>query len=657
MLSVRYGGKTGKIVRLSESSEYVVVRTETRRSLAATPISRSARQAMAGFELDVRFEDAGVEVYRTKTQPRGRALRDRARAALKRERNVQFAGRVLRDARSGAPVVYTENFFVKFDDDASARNAKKLLARLGLDVKRVLEYARNAYFVSAPSGTGMKVFTIAEKLLRVPEVELCHPELVRRASRRAAAPAQWHLRKANVNGTVVDQSASVEAAWALADGTGTTIAIIDDGCDIGHEEFSSPGKIVAPYDATAKSSDPRPSTGDNHGTACAGVACADGNFGASGVAPRARLMPIRLASALGSQNEADAFIWAAQHGADVISCSWGPADGTWWDDSDPAHDEVVPLPDSTRLAIDWTIRNGRNGKGCVICWAAGNGNESADNDGYAKNPQVISVAACNDRGKRSAYSDFGASVWCAFPSSHGEPSLTPGIWTVDRSGKSGYNSGSSAKGDLAGNYTNSFGGTSSAAPGVAGVAALVLSHNPNLRWDEVRDILKRSADPIDKSGGAYNGSGHSVYYGYGRVNALRAVQLSVVAPSPDLVAVRSVTKTVPIADMSQAKLQVIVGDKQKLKALRVSVDIEHTYIGDLVVCLVPPPATGAAKIVLHNRGEGGTDNLKRTYDKVNAPGLAALVGKSPEGTWTLAVADMAKLDVGNIKSVALELTM
>lgn len=53
------------------------------------------------------------------------------------------------------------------------------------------------------------------------------------------------------------------------------------------------------------------------GIACAGVACADGSFGASGAAPRARLMPIRLASGLGSQAEADAFIWAAQHGADV----------------------------------------------------------------------------------------------------------------------------------------------------------------------------------------------------------------------------------------------------------------------------------------------------------------------------------------------------
>ena len=49
--------------------------------------------------------------------------------------------------------------------------------------------------------------------------------------------------------------------------------------------------------------------------------------GASGVAPEARLMPIRLAAVLGTQAEAEAFVWAADHGADVISCSWGPLDG------------------------------------------------------------------------------------------------------------------------------------------------------------------------------------------------------------------------------------------------------------------------------------------------------------------------------------------
>jgi len=90
------------------------------------------------------------------------------------------------------------------------------------------------------------------------------------------------------------------------------------------------------------------------------------------------------------------------------------------------HNQVVPLPDSTRLAIDYAIRSG---KGCVILFAAGNGNESVDNASYEK---VIAVAACNNRGARAAY--YGKAIWCAFPSSNGLPSLTPGVWTTDRSG-------------------------------------------------------------------------------------------------------------------------------------------------------------------------------------------------------------------------------
>ena len=117
-------------------------------------------------------------------------------------------------------------------------------------------------------------------------------------------------------------------------------------------------------------------------------------------------------------------------------------------------------------------------------------------------------------------------MWCTFPSSNGAPSLTPGIWTTDRSGKLGYNSGQAAKGDAEGNYINSFGGTSSAAPGAAGVAALVLSQNPDLTWEQVRDVLRDSADKIDSANGNYDASGHSLWYGYGRVNAGRAVELA-----------------------------------------------------------------------------------------------------------------------------------
>jgi subtilisin family serine protease len=660
MYRVRFGGKKGQTLTLVESPAHLVVRTKDRgrlgfrRSFGATPLQKKSRDVLSAFETVSEYVEAGVEVLRYRRKGSARAGRDRARAALKRDAAVEFAGRVL-VARSGRPYVYTENFFVKFDADVGARAAKTLLKSFGLEVKRELEYSRNAYFVEAPAGTGLEVFAVAEKLLRDAKVELCQPELIRDRRVRRAFDQQWHLKKTNVDGVTVDAHANVEAAWASSQGEGIVVAVIDDGVDIDHEEFRSSAKIVAPRDVTRKADDPRPKgLRDDHGTACAGVACADGSFSASGVAPRARLLPIRLASGLGSQDEADAFVWATDHGADVISCSWGPTDGDFANKSDPLHKHVEPLPDSTRLAIDYAVTKGRAGRGAVVLFAAGNGNESVDNDGYASNPKVIAVAACDDRGKKAPYSDHGKAVFCAFPSNHYFPSVTPGIWTTDRSGGLGYNFGDDRLGDAAGRYTNSFGGTSSACPGAAGVAALVLARNPELRADEVRDVLGRSCDRIDPKGGRYGKKGRSRIYGYGRLNALRAVELAV-PPRPAAVSVHSAVKDVPIRDFKTAKLAVSIANKEPVRSIKVTVHLDHSWISDLSIKLRPPAVLGIPTVTLHARDGGDADNLLRSYDPVSTPALGALVGRSAKGVWTIEVKDEAEADEGVLRSFALEI--
>ncbi len=647
---VRYGGKKGKPHRLSYSDHYVAVRTHSRRDVTDVVHSSEGRAALDQVEDVFHLPTAGVQVFQVRAARKRAAVRDQVRGALKAEKEVRFAGRVLHDKKTQEPVLYTENLFVKFEDHRSETWCKKAIRAHGLKISRRLDYARNAYFLAAPEGCGTEVFAAGGKLLAAEGVVCAHPELVRRVRRLGAFPQQWHLKKTRIGRTQISQDANVEAAWAESQGAGIVIAIVDDGVDLAHEEFASPGKIVAPRNVTGGTGDPRPGFGNDHGTACAGVACADGAHGASGVAPQARLMPIRLASGLGSQAEADAFVWSAQHGADVISCSWGPWDGDPRDPSDPLHQAVTPLPDSTRLAIEFALEHGRGGKGCVICWAAGNGNESVDNDGYASFEKVIAVAACNDRGKRSAYSDFGDAIWCAFPSSDfPSHARTRGIWTTDRSGPEGYNRGTTSQGDAAGDYTNSFGGTSSACPGVAGVAALVLARNPELRWDEVQQILKESCEQIDKTGGNYGAGGHSQLYGYGRVDAAKAVTLAAPA-APDYQAVHTGVQDVAIKDLETSQIQVAVADAEPIRSLAVQVEIEHTYIGDLVVQVVPPAATGMAAITLHEHDGGALANLAKTYDKVNTPALAALEGQSPEGTWTLQVEDQVQNDQGTIKS-------
>jgi Subtilase family len=521
MREVRYGGRNGKTIKLEVDPDLVAVRAQRGRSLREGPVPPREAALLDEMETVLSFPQAGVEVYRHAQQS------SRSTEELRRELHdspaTRFAGRVLVDEKSREPVLYTENLFVKFADDKNRDGCLEVLREAGLTVKQELPYATNAFFVAAPEGTGQGVFDIADELLERNDVEYCQPELVRRLGERSIFAQQWHLKTTTIAGQWVNASANVEAAHTITEGEDVTIAIIDTGTDIDHDEFSSEDKLVAPRDTTSNDADPRPSgRGENHGTACAGVACADGRFGASGVAPRAKLMPIRMISQLGSQAEANAFYWAAQNGADIISCSWGPADGRWWDPDDPLHTTEVPLPDSTRLALDYAVTNGRDGKGCVVFFAAGNGNESVDNDGYASYERVLAVAASNDRSQRSVYSDYGDAIFCAFPSNdfefpeedHPAP-LTPGIWTTDRTGRSGYSDD---------DYTNTFGGTSSACPGAAGVAALVLSCNPSLNWDGVKSVLRRSCDRIDRGGDEYGEKGHSPHYGYGRLNAEKAAR-------------------------------------------------------------------------------------------------------------------------------------
>ncbi|MEO6759061.1 MAG: S8 family serine peptidase, partial [Saprospiraceae bacterium] len=503
----KYVGKNGKTVNLVESSDMVAIRTKDNQELDDVSVSRASRALISASTEVASFPEAGVTVRRVSDAGPGAGImkRDETRAALKQEDNIRFAGRVLQDAKSGEVMLYTENFFIKFKDTVAEAECLAVIEKYKLTIKSKLAFATNAYFIEANEGTGLQVFEIADKLLKEKPVEYCHPELVQERRFKSINPLQWHLAKTTIDGTLVDANVNIEKAWQITRGQGMTIAVIDDGIDLDHPEFA--GRVRDPFDATENNDNPRPKTKeDNHGTACAGMACAAGlKDGASGTAPESTLMPIRLQSGLGSMAEANAFAWAADHGADVISCSWGPSDGEWWNPSDPVHNRRTVLPDSTRLSMEYALTKGRGGRGCVILFASGNGNEDTKNDGYSSYPGVIAVSACNDTGKRSVYSDFGDSIWVAFPSgdyfwkpfNHAAP-LTEGLHTTDRSGPEGFDPG---------NYLSTFGGTSGACPGMAGVVALMLAANPNLRPAEIKELIKISCVRIDEKEGEYNATG------------------------------------------------------------------------------------------------------------------------------------------------------
>jgi endonuclease I len=107
------------------------------------------------------------------------------------------------------------------------------------------------------------------------------------------------------------------------------------------------------------------------------------------------------------------------------------------------------------------------------------------------------------------------------------------------------------------------------------------------------------------------------------------------------------TPGLAITDHSKVESTLRVEDALTLKSGKVSVDIPHTYRGDLVVTLTSP---SGKSLSLSNKQGGSADDLKATFD------LSAFAGESTQGDWKLTVEDTAKQDVGTLKEWSLELT-
>ena len=621
MLELKYGRKEEPGIVLRQSADLLVLRLKEKKRPKQLP--PTVRAELKGADLVLEYADVAVFLFQLrKSAARQKSLAAR-KAALQRLPEVHFAGSVLVDDASEEALIYTENIFVKFVDSLSAEECRGLLQSHALEIAHVAPYASNAFLTWAPEGTGQTVFELALSLLNRPDVEYCHPEVVREREPKRIFPRQWNLKRAKVGRRTINASANIAAAHKVTTGEGTTIAVIDDGFDIDHPEFAIEGKIVAPRDILSGTPDPRPRDPDpddpeDHGTWCAGVACAAGVDGASGVAPGARFMPIRIPADLELFQEGLAIWHAASNGADVISCSWGAVDGELDDADDPLHFRLRTLPPMTRLAIDYAVTKGRNGRGCVICFAAGNGGESVDNDGYASHEQVIAVAASNHKSVRSDYSDYGNAIWCTFPG--GDDTVS--IWTTDRLGRHG---------ETNRKYTGGFLGTSAACPGAAGVAALILSVNPELRWEEVRDIMRRCCDRIDRKNGRYDRNGHSPFYGYGRLNGGKAVALAQSTMGDRIRITRQ--RVLPAA--GSLVIPFHVGEQARVQGLVVRVGTLRPA-GRMALTLRPPRRSRTRRVVL-NDGTAAVGAVTQTFGLAEVPGLSRLRNKSAKGLWQLEI--------------------
>ena len=286
----------------------------------------------------------------------------------------------------------------------------------------------------------------------------------------------------------------------------------------------------------------------------------------------------------------------------------------------------------------------------------------------------MQIAALASTAQRSHYSNYGTGIDLCAPSSNSHA-----YYRMQVDGR-----GTTTTEGLD-QVVNDFGGTSSATPLVAGVAALVVSANPELDAAEVIAILKRTASKdLDMTGyprtppasfdpnpawdvspiapfgsGAFQDIGSadgtwSPWFGHGRVDALDAVQEALGERDQRTTRVAvTTTANLPIPDRNPVGVTsgIHVAGHGLVQSLRVHVDITHTWIGDLLVELTGPEGE---RITLHARTGNSADNIVRTYDLESTPDLATFLGREVHGTWLLRVSDHVSADVGTVNQWGIE---
>ncbi len=283
---------------------------------------------------------------------------------------------------------------------------------------------------------------------------------------------QWHL-----------DSLKATEVQRLATGRGVVVAVIDSGVQADHPDLA--GQLVAGTDITGAGTN---GTVDdkNHGTGVAGLIAARGGGPghALGLAPGAKIMPIRISLDLGPNDAPQAIRWAVDHGATVINLSIG---------TETAGDKEV---EAVRYAFAHDV---------VVVAAAGNAIEGATGvEAPASIPGVLAVSAVDRTGAFWSGGVRGPQIAIAAPGVD--------IETLASHFASG----------RPGGYIQVPGGTSAAAPLVAAAAALIRSRYPRMHAPDVVNRLIRTADDAGPPG-------RDPEYGFGRLNVLRALTADVPA--------------------------------------------------------------------------------------------------------------------------------
>ena len=428
----------------------------------------------------------------------------RSRDRVAESTDAESAGSVVINA-DGRAVIATDVLNVQLEPSLSAEAAHDALESAGLTVLTPLRFAPNLFQVRVQSGDALEA---SMELHDNPRFVFAEPEFVEHIPQRLSPTDpdvghQWQWANTGSTGGTAGADVDAEGAWDHTNGAGVRVAVIDNGFDADHDDLAAGVGAGSAFFSTGSPATLSVGTGgmpdSSHGTFCAGMVGARRNngFGGVGAAPDCELMLVAcLGDQVGTQTTlARAVAYAADPstevvgadpatGADIIVSSLGPNGANW------------ALTTTLELALQAAATTGRGGLGTAIFWAASNGkNVNVSLDEVVSHADVIAVV-------RSDHNDLENNA-----------ARGPEVELI----APGVNVYSTKSGGLYGTST----GTSFAAPCAAGCAALALSVHPGLSRDDLRQLMRDTADQI--GGAVYDANGHNDDYGFGRVNARAAV--------------------------------------------------------------------------------------------------------------------------------------
>ncbi|WP_299492061.1 S8 family serine peptidase [uncultured Shewanella sp.] len=438
--------------------------------------------------------------------------------------------------------------------------------------------------------TGQKAYALSDELGQA-KIQLLMEEGFSEADAIVEAES---LYQENLAKLVPGEDMDVAKAYSYGvTGQGMTAVVVDSGLEITHEDLINnivPNKSLNLDGAVLNKMDPTSLAEDgDHGTSVAGLIAAEGwnGLGGRGVAPDTQLIGMKYLGNQTAASQSDLIVHgfpgsglSVQDNIAVFNRSYGRTYPAFFSYSE-IEEEIHSYP----------VLNLREGKGALNVKASGNsfindrngraeGSVCLDNgantlgltcysssfESSQADPYYLSVAAVNTDGKHTSYSTAGPNIFVSAPAGeYGQ--WAPAMVTTDQmSCLKGYASFNSPwaqfygeelaaqlfpfnypahEDNLSCNYTSTFNGTSSAAPNVSGVIALILSANPSLTWRDVRHILVSTSSPVDLEdkpvlltmpSGAFvahdawvtNSAGYAFNnkYGFGRVNAGAAVAMA-----------------------------------------------------------------------------------------------------------------------------------